>query len=356
MAKSSAESFLKQSTIWRRKVAKMDQKNERSYRWGAVIACAILVIVVTPVLYNKWGNTSSNQDKSLVASSEHKGIIRLAGVTAAFYLPLMVAHDEKLFEKYGYSSELTLFNNNNDMMNALLHGDADVSALGSGGAFALEAQSPGRVRFVYGQNNRSYSLLVPTNSRISSLGGLKGKRIGTWPSPTPPVLLHLLLDKPTGSQFEIVPIEFRFMNQALKRGEVDALFNTDVFTQQAVESSAAQFLSKFPLEEYVMKPFFNGGGLVLGDLEAQRPGMSKAINGALEDAVKMINDQPSVIQRALIKNLGVSPSVASAAPVDEFILVRNVDITKAQAVADIFRKSGVLSKAIDVGHMFPKER
>jgi ABC-type nitrate/sulfonate/bicarbonate transport system substrate-binding protein len=334
----------------------MDPKTARGYRLGALVALLLLAVSVAPVILSKWGSTSSSQDKLPGKDVGRRGVIRLAGVTAAFYLPLMVAHDEKLFAKYGYDSDLVLFNNNNDMMNSLLHGDADVSALGSGGAFALEAQSPGRVRFVYGQNNRSYSLLVARNSPISSLEGLKGKRIGTWPSPTPPVLLHLLLDKPTGTKFEIIPIEFRFMNQALKKGDVDALFNTDVFTQQAIDSAIGRFLSKFPLEENVMKPFFNGGGLILGDLQSRRPDMVKAIRGGLDDAIRMMHDAPSVAQRALVKNLGVSQNIAAAAPVDEFVLTRDIDIAKAQDVANIFRNAGILSKAIDVRGMFLKEK
>lgn len=279
--------------------------------------------------------------------------VRLAGVPAAFYLPLMVAHDRNMFQEHGMKSELVLFNNNNDMMNALLHGDADVSGLGSGGAFALEAQSPRRVRFVYGQNNKSYSFVVPAKSPIVTLEGLKGKKIGTWLSPTPQVFLHLILDPRIGATgFEIVPIEFRFMNQTLQRGDIDALFNTDVFTQQAIESGQVRYLSKFPLEEFVMKPLFNGGGLVVRDLSERRPEVYRAVMSVLPKALAFIRDQEQESRKSLTKHIGVTDSVAANAIIDEFIRIDDVDVMGAQRLGDILVERGVVSKKIDVSVMF----
>lgn len=284
---------------------------------------------------------------------EEKEVVRLAGVTAAYYLPLMVAHDKDLFAKYGLKSDLILFNNNNDMMNALLHGDADVSALGSGGAFSLEAQSPGKVRFIYGQNNHSYSLIVPMQSKIQSLEDLRGKKIGTWPSPTPRVALHLLLDSRIGHQgFEIIPVEFRFLNQTMKRGDVDALFNTDVFTEQAIQSGDARYLSQVPLEQYVKRPFFNGGGLVTRDLETRKPKVAHAVIQVFEEAVRFIKENEAEARRSLITHVNVTPEVAAKAPMDQFILLSEVDLQAAQEVADLLYKHGAVPKQVNVEPMF----
>lgn len=284
---------------------------------------------------------------------QEPNVVHLAAVPAAFYLPLMVAHDQHLFEKYGLKSDLILYNNNNDMMNAVLHGDADLAGLGSGGAFPLEIASPGRVRFVYGQNNRSYSFIVPGNSSITKLEDLRGKKIGTWPSPTPQALLHLMLDQKLGKDgFEIVPFEFRFLNQALKKGEVDALFDTDVFTQQAIDLDGNKFLSKIPVEEYVLKPFFNGGGLVQRDLEARRPEIYRAIMNVMKDAVAFIQTHEAEARHSLVIHIGVTEEVARKAPIDQFIQLEAVDLSNAQRVADLFFEQKVLTKKVDVSPMF----
>ena len=142
-------------------------------------------------------------------------VVRLAVSQAAFYLPLMVAYDQKLFESHGLASDLIFFNNTNDVINAFLRGDAEVAAIGSGGVFALEAASPGRVRLIYGQENKSYSLIVPAGSQVSKLQDLQGKRIVTWPSPTPKVFLKLILEPRIGKEgYSLTQVDQRFLLQA----------------------------------------------------------------------------------------------------------------------------------------------
>ncbi len=319
-----------------------DIRNRAGYRRIGILIIAVLAVALAIWVIQK-----------VCIAPDVTGVVRLAGVPAAFYLPLMVAHDQAMFEQHGLKSELVLFNNNNDMMNALLHGDVDLSGLGSGGAFSLEAQSQGRVRFVYGQNNRSYSFIVPKDSGIEKLEDLRGKKIGTWPSPTPRVCLHLMLDGRIGKDnFEIVPVEFRFLNLAMKRGDVDALFNTDVFTQQAIQSGEAKYLSKVPLEEYVRKPFFNGGGLVIRDLEQRKPRIYTAILQVVEEAVQFIKDHEAEARRSLVKHVGVSEEVAAQAPLDQFILLSEVDLLAAQEVADILYQHRAVPKKVEVSPMF----
>ncbi len=290
--------------------------------------------------------------KEAAGPPEDQCRVRIAAVPAAFYLPLFVAHDQGFLSAAGCSSEVILFNSVNDQMTALLHGDAEVSGLGSGGAFALEAESPGRVRFVYGQNNRSYSFLVPPDWAGEGLEAFQGKRIGTWPSPTPRVFLHLMLDSVVGSDgFEIVPVEFRFLTQALVSGDVDALFNTDVFTQQAIEGGHAKFFSATPLEEYVMKPFFNGGGLVQRSLKDDKPAEWAAIRTAIPKAVDFIREQPAAARQSLVTHIGVSEDVALEAPTDEFVRLDELEPEKVQAVADILVREGVVSTQVDAAQM-----
>ena len=165
------------------------------------------------------------------------------------------------------------------------------------------------MRFIYSQNNQSYSLIVPKKSPITSLEDLKGKKIGTWPSPTPQVFLHLILDPVVGENgFTIIPIEFRFMNQTLRRGDVDALFDTDVFTEQAIESGQVRYLSRVPMEQFVMKPFFNGGGLILRDLKNRRPEVYSVVMTVLPRAVRYIQEHEQEARKSLVKHVGVTDS------------------------------------------------
>lgn len=291
--------------------------------------------------------------KTLLNQNQSEQVVKLAIVRSAFYLPLMVAHDQKFFSKYNLKSEIVLFNNVNDMLNSLLKGDTDVTALGSGGAFALESKFPKRIKFIYGQNNLSYSFVVPKNSLIKSLDDLKGKKIGTWPSPTSKVLLNLLLDDRIGkNSYQIIPIEHRFLNQTLKKGDVEALFNTDVFTQQAISLGDARYLSKLPLEEYVLKPFFNGGGLVDRNIINNNPRLFKAIQSVSDESISFIRSHNVEARKSLITHIGVSEEIASKSPVDRFLYIDEVDVVQAQKLSEIFQKRGVFSQKISVESMF----
>lgn len=289
-------------------------------------------------------------------------IVRLAIVPAAYYLPLMVANDQKMFERHGLRSEIVSFNSNTDMINSLIKGDTDVSALGSGGAFPLEAASPGKVRFVYGQNCSSYSLIVSKSSSIQTIEDLRGKRIGTWQSPTPRAFLHLVLDSRIGPKaFQTNPVDFKYLNQNLKSGAVDALFDTDVYTQAAIQSGEARYLARNPMEQFVLRPFFNGGGLVLRDLAQRKPDIAKVVDAVMSEAVGYIQSHDAEARKVMLKYIdGLDEAVALAAPMDQFVQLHQLDLNGAQKVADLIfdlppdEQTGkkLLPRKIEVAPMF----
>jgi ABC-type nitrate/sulfonate/bicarbonate transport system substrate-binding protein len=118
------------------------------------------------------------------SAGEQKPVVRMGVVPAAYYLPVFVVQERGLLRKRGYTSKVEIFAKNTDMMDAFLEGNLEFTAQSSGTMFPLESRHPNRFRFIYGQNNKSYSFIVPTNSEIKSLKDLKGKRVVTWPSPT----------------------------------------------------------------------------------------------------------------------------------------------------------------------------
>ena len=168
----------------------------RLFGIGGLAIAATIAATVTFVTLRPWRPVNVQR----TTAQPLPRVVRLAVSQAAFYLPLLVAHDQKLFESHGLASDLVFFNNTNDVINAFLRGDAEVAAIGSGGVFALEAASPGRVRLIYGQENKSYSLIVPAGSQVAKIEDLRGKRIVTWPSPTPKAFLKLILDPRIGKQ------------------------------------------------------------------------------------------------------------------------------------------------------------
>lgn len=282
--------------------------------------------------------------------------IRISVSPAAFFLPLIVAHDERLFEKHGVASELIVLNSTSVALTYFLRGDAELTAVGSGGAFLLENESPGRFRFVYGQHCRSYSLLVTRESPIKSFLDLNHKMIGTWPSPTPRVLLSFLAAQENPApEFELIPIESQLLHQALVTGQVDAAFVTDVHVANSLATGATKYLSKNPLAK-VVDPFFNGGGIVSSAWERSHPQAAVRIRAALEEAIDLIATDRSKATKSLVKHLGVEDAVAANAEIDDFVKLDNLKMLDVTKVLQLFKDARLVAKDLDVSSTFRTEK
>jgi len=273
--------------------------------------------------------------------------IKIGIVPAAYYLPIFVAKEKGFFSQNGLDVEVITFNNNSDMLNAFLKGDIDVTAQSGGSLFPLEATSPGKFKFIYGQNNLSYSFVVRADSSIKSLVDLKGKRIGIWPSPTPKVFVNLILKKYFDPKdVEIVPLDFKLLNQALAQKQVDAVFNTDIFTETGIENGISKYLVKYPMRDEVLNPTFNGGGIISAKLAETNSQRVKKIKKSFELAIDYIRQNPEDARKTLLKFISVDESIALKAPLDEYIKLDEINLNKAQELADILYNEKLMDKAI----------
>lgn len=293
---------------------------------------------------------------ALVAcSADRTKVIRMGAVPAAYYLPIFVVQEKGFLKTRGYESRVEVFSANTNMMDAFLTGNLEIAAQSSGTLFPLESRQPNRFRFIYGQNNKSYSFIVAENSEIQSLKDLEGKKVATWPSPTAQLAIQLSV-KPffDPSKVAIQPVEFKLLNQVLFQKEVEAVFNTDVFTAQAIRSGKARYLEQLPLPKYVMDPFFNGGGFINPKLITEDPKMAKAIKEAFDEAIQYINEHNEEARLLIAKPEYVPAEKEDilAAPLDEYISVEQVNIEQAQRLADIFLEKNMLAKKIDVSKLF----
>lgn len=283
-----------------------------------------------------------------------KPLLRLAVNPTAFFLPLFVAHDQGFFAKRGLESEILMLTSTGEATNAFLNGDAEVSALGAGGLFFLDEKSRGRVKLIYVQYNRSYALIVPNQSPIAKLEDLRGKRIGVWPSPTPEIYLRLILDTRIGvGNFTAVPIDSRFLHQTMMRGDVDAIFAADVHARNSIATGQARFLSEFPLEEYVQKPFFHGGGLLRAEFIQQNPDTAKAVQEAVSESVAFIRTNPEQARESIERHVRVERSIAMTTAIDEFVEIDKANFELGQRLADRLTELGILKEKTDVNTFRP---
>ena len=282
-----------------------------------------------------------------------KPIIRMGAVPAAYYLPVFVVQEKGLLKKRGYESTVAVSNSNTTMLDDFYVGDLDVTAQSSATMFPREANIPGRYKFIYGQNSRSYAFLVLKASPIKSMSDLKGKRIATWRSPTARLAVELCVQAFFDPNDMIVePMDFGNLNDALYEKRVDAVFSTDVFIAKAIRDGRAQYLEQFPLSKYVMDPFFNGGGFIQASIARDNPAQAKAIQEAFEEAIQFIHDNEREARLLMAKYVPAEEADLLNAPIDEYIPNAKIDLGKAQELADILFARGQMEKRLDVRSLF----
>lgn len=309
------------------------------------MALIAIVVVVTVYLSTFTGDAD-------IASTPKKETLRVGFVPSAFYLPLAVAIEHGFFDEEGFHVVYVRFESVKDQSLALVNGNVDVSGIGSGGAFALESSSPNSIKLIYGQNMYGYSFVVKNGSKISSLSQLRGKTIGTWPSPTSKLLIELILNHLNVSEVMVHQLDASLMNNALEEGKVDALFTSDIYLQTGLHSGTSKYLERDPVTKYLFNPFFNGGGIVSNKLVEQNPNKSLRIKRAVEKAIFYIKNNERESRRAILKYIPVPVEIALQAPLDNFYTLSEVNASNAQQVADLFYESKLLQKRVNASQMF----
>jgi NitT/TauT family transport system substrate-binding protein len=287
-------------------------------------------------------------------TTKQQETVKAGFVPAAYYLPFYVAIENGYFEEEGLQLEKIDFGSVSNQVNALIHGDIDITALGSGGGFPLEARQPNQFDYIYGQNSKSYAFLVKKNSKINEIKDLERKRIGTWPSPTSTTFIKLITKKYFNeNDYTLVPLDYKFHPSALDRGDVDALYTYDVAIAMTLNSDVGEYLAENPLEDEVLNPFFNGGAIISTKTD---PAKAEKIKRAMDKAVLFTQQNPEESRRILSKIMGIDLKIAKEAPVDEFKTIGQLDMQKVQEVADILHDEGLMEKPIEIEDIFYDEK
>jgi ABC-type nitrate/sulfonate/bicarbonate transport system substrate-binding protein len=262
----------------------------------------------------------------------HPKKVRTAIVPSAYYLPLIVAKEERLLEKRGYEMEfLAPFPSNTDMVEAFLTSRVDLTAQSALTMFQVEAKHPGNFRFVYGQYSASY-FFVAKKGRFTTIKQIAQPevRLGTWQSPTAMACIQLAFaaartskDRATIKQFSATEL-----GTALLLGQVDAVFAFDVVAAELllkpeyeiIEPDTIQQLFPLPPDSPVqLRPLFNGGGFIHNKLLVDDPAKAKAIQDALWEALEFIQHNPEKAREYLSHNIkNASKNAAMTTKMDLF--------------------------------------
>ena len=196
--------------------------------------------------------------------------------------PIFIGINEKFFDKQNIQIEPIVFESTNQMIEAIVRGDIDASAVGAvEPALAAESVSPGNFKF-YGQtqwNKENFLdyVLVKKDSIITSVQQLKGKKIGVAPGGASVVYTKLFLKNfLNADEVTIEQLDPKTLIQALGAGSIDAIIGNEPLGTIAIQQGVAKVLLERPYTDNVpYMPEITGVGLLSKNLLSNTPMLLK---------------------------------------------------------------------------------
>jgi taurine transport system substrate-binding protein len=287
---------------------------------------------------------------------EHSLTVKAAYVPAGYYLPFLVVESEGLLTKRGYALELTSFQDNAQMVSLLLNDQLDVTAQSCLTMFPVEADNPGLVKYVYGQYLQSYYFVTKEGSGINDLAGIKGKKIGTWKSPTAEKFIRMCLDVEGLKYDDDYTIEKYNANQwpeMLENDVVPVVFGFDSGVAMLLSRGGYKVIAPKALEHLLPGArIFNGGGFIRTKLISRDPAKAEAIRDALLEAIEIIRTKPDRVASVVEKKLGMPPNSETLVAFDEYETPNENMYLAADQTMKLLERNGFIKKEVQVRDLF----
>ena len=282
--------------------------------------------------------------------------ISMGYLPIAYHLTAFVAKEKGFFDEEGLDVEMVKFETVNNAMEALVADKVQLSMAGYPTMFALEAASPGQFK-MFGHafettERNQHALLVPVNSTVQSIEGLKGKRIGTYTGSTQKLYISLIMKKlgfQEGKDYEIAQVATPLQVQALAAGQFDALLTIEPYVTIAKDKGVAKVLVQNPRGKYVLEPLPAGpAGAVSTKLLERDAATAQKIVRAMDKAVAYINENEVEARKALAKYAPIDEQTALRIGLYNWKVKPSAgDKQDVQKMADVFFENGELKKRVD---------
>lgn len=325
------------------------------HRHGPALAIALAIVLAIGA--SACSSSTSTNSNSPAANSPELADITVGVLTASDDVTVQIAQDEGFFKQEGLSVKAVTLESTNAATTGLLSHTLDFTTENYVGMFTEEHLVPNLNLRIVADNTQAapnlYVLMVPKTSKITSLAGLKGKKVAfpalgfNFGSMSADILMapyHL-----TSSAFTTVPLPFSDAEQALARGEVDAAFTTEPFITISEESAGDRVLEDMlsgPLSGFPVSCWATTASLV-----QKYPKTVAAFQRAMVKAVRLAASDPSLVRQELPRLIPtMKPALAKVITLPSF----NTTLTLArmERVADAMERLGALPAGFDVKSMF----
>lgn len=283
--------------------------------------------------------------------------LRVASQPLVFGLPLYVAQDQGFFEKNGVTVDAKSFTSANDMINALVAGQVDMLPNAPlVPVVSLESQYPGRFR-VFAHSLMTPEkpfdrILVKTNSSISTLADLSGKRVALIPGTTALNAMKAFLKKHGVDPATISFVQLAPPAQlpALQTGSVDALYAYEPLLTIALAQGSYR-----PISESIYCDLVNPCPLVVAlvdrKFERANPDTTRRAIKALDEATKAIQADPAKASASLAAHVNVPTNLTTKVNIQNRTTDGQMDLKLMQKFTDLLIEIGEVQKNVSAEKM-----
>lgn len=292
------------------------------------------------------------------ANAEAKKV-RIGDVPLINYAPFYMALEKGYFKEAGVEVERVKFESPNQITDALMQGQIDFGGMGMplGIIGISDYKNPGKIKVfaVSGGTKKApnESLVVRADSNISSIRGLKGKKLGVlvgiqWRT----IATHLLSLNGLEADKDVALVELAAGLQvpALAAKQIDALLALEPMPTMAVAKGIGKVVVPGPAEQAIADPFYAGAGAVNAKFAAENPETTKKVIEVLERAAKEINENPGVARQYLKGYTPLTEDLILKTPVPVYKFCQNLDekdMESIQNFLDIFTTYGAIQDRIN---------
>lgn len=289
---------------------------------------------------------------SITAYSDENEV-RIGYLPIISSLPIYIAQENKLFEKAGIKVTYKILQSSNDIVNALIAGEIDVSPeLSIVPVLHLEEKFPNNIRiFSHSKITKDKpfdKLIVREDSGIGKLSDLQGKKIGVFPGTTALNMLKEFLRKNNVDINKITFVQLAppVQLQSLESKAIDALLSYEPTTTIALLQKKYKVLYSSVFTE-LLNPTPLGVAIISRNFEKEYPELAKKVINVIDNSVAYMNNNEKDSRKLLIKYNKLLPEASEKTVLLNMTLSSDVNYKNIQELVNIFVITGELKNTLE---------
>lgn len=276
-------------------------------------------------------------------------------------LPFFVAMKKGLFTHAGLAPEPVEFPAAEAALDALKYGDIDaVAGVSLWACLKLEDAEPGELKIFLPAHESSDDpmsfLLVKPDSPFNVLMDLKGKTVGTYKSELQENTLHALMEEAgfrSGEDIYIKTVPPERQLDALRTGEIDALFAIEPYAATAQTRGISRALAAGVRPRYLGNPFWTTTSAFSIRYLRSEPETAAKIYRALKDAVLFIRQNPAEAKALMAHYILIDAKTAQKCGIYRWtLLTEEADFAQLRVTATKMHADGILKKRPNPAALF----